>query len=60
MNYHTIRKGDRYLYAAGPPEADWNSSGKWYVIAACLSCAREFGLHTSDTRKVAENAPPAV
>lgn len=50
-NYHLIKPGDRYLYAVGTPWADWNSSGKWWIIKACLRCAEEFGLHTSDTRK---------
>lgn len=49
--YHTIKKGDRYLYAAGPPWAVWNSTGRWYVIAACLRCAKVYGLHTNETLK---------
>ena len=56
QSYHTIRKGDRYLYGAGPPWADWNYSGKWWVVSACLRCAEQFGLHTSDTRKQLEAA----
>jgi hypothetical protein len=53
-SYHVIRPGSRYLYAAGPPWADWNSSKKWWVIRACLRCADRYGLHTSDTRKAVE------
>ncbi len=48
---HAIKPGDLHLYAAGPPWADWNASGKWWVIRACLRCANEYSLHTSDTRK---------
>lgn len=53
-NYHAIKPGDRYLYVAGPPWADWNSSNKWWVIKACLWCADHYGMHTSDTRKQLE------
>ncbi len=49
--YHTIRKGERYLYGSMPPEHECNDSGKWYIVRACLRCAEEFGLHNSDTRK---------
>lgn len=50
QSYHTIKKGDFYLYGAAPPEADWNSTGKWWIIRACLYCADKYGLHTSETR----------
>lgn len=50
-SYHAIKPGDLYLFAAGAPWADWNTSGKWQAIRACLRCANEYGLHTSDTRK---------
>lgn len=60
-SYHTIRKGDRYLYAACAPEHEMNRSRKsdpggkrWWVIKACLRCADTYGLHTSDTRKQLE------
>lgn len=59
-SYHTIRRGDYYLYCAGPPWADWNTSRKWQVIACCLRCANQYGFHTSDTRKqMAEMTPLA-
>lgn len=51
MSYHTIRPGDQYLYAAAAPWHDMNQSKRWWVIRACLRCANEFGLHTSETRK---------
>jgi hypothetical protein len=53
-SYHTIKPGDLHLYVAAPPWHDMNSSRKWWVIRACLRCADEFGLHTSDTRAQAE------
>lgn len=60
-SYHTIQPGDRYLYAALPPWHDMNSSRKsdpggkrWWVIRACLRCAKEFGLHTTDTLRQVE------
>lgn len=57
-SYHTIRKGDRYLYAASPPWHEFNDSGRWMVIAVCLKCADHYGLHTSETMKQLEgNAP---
>lgn len=49
-SYHVIRPGDLYLYGACPPWHEANQSRKWWVIKACLRCAREFGLHNSDTR----------
>lgn len=49
-SYHVIRSGDRYLYAAMPPWHEFSRGDKWQVIRACLRCAREFGLHTSETR----------
>ncbi len=55
-SYHAIKPGDQYLYAAGPPWADWNTSGKWWVIRACLRCANEYSLHTSDTRAQLDQA----
>lgn len=54
LSYHTIKPGDRYLYAACPPWHEMNRGGKWWIIRACLRCADEFGLHTSDTRKAVE------
>lgn len=57
-SYHTIKKGDRYLYAAMPPWHEFNDWNKWMVIAACLRCADHYGLHTSETMKQLEgNAP---
>jgi hypothetical protein len=50
-SYHTIKKGDRYLYVACPPWHEMNRGKKWWIIKACQRCAEEFGLHTSDTRK---------
>jgi hypothetical protein len=56
-SYHTIRPGDLYLYAACPPWHEMNRTGKrWMYIRACLRCANEFGMHTSETRAVAESA----
>ena len=54
-SYHTIRKGDWYLYAACPPEHEYGrDDGKWWIIRACLRCVNEFGMHNSDTRKQLE------
>lgn len=49
-SYHTIRRGDLYLYSACPPEHEANMGKKWWIIRACLRCAEQFGLHSSDTR----------
>lgn len=59
-NYHLIAPGDLYLFAACPPWHDVNSSRKWWVIRACLRCAEEFGLHTSETRKRVEEMKGVV
>ena len=53
-SYHTIQKGDLYLYGACPPWHEANDGNKWWIIRACLRCAEENGLHTSDTRKQLE------
>lgn len=53
-SYHTIRPGDRYLYAACPPWHEFARSKRWWIIKACLRCAAEFGLHTSETRAEVE------
>ena len=53
-NYHKINAGDRYLYAACPPWHEMARGKKWWIIKACLRCANEFGLHTSETRQAAE------
>ncbi len=50
-SYHKIMPGDLYLNAVCTPWHDMNSSKTWWVIKACLRCAKEFGLHTSDTLK---------
>lgn len=50
QSYHTIKPGDLYLSASCPPEHEMNRGKKWWIIKACLRCASEFGLHTSDTR----------
>lgn len=50
-SYHVIHKGDKYLFASMPPWHDMNRSKKWHTIRACLRCAREFGLHTNETRE---------
>ncbi len=55
QSYHTIKPGDLYLSAVAPPWHDMNTSGKWWVIKACLRCADHSGLHTSDTRKKLES-----
>lgn len=52
--YHSIYSGQLYLCAEMPPEHDMNDSRKWWVIKACLKCAEEYGLHTSETRKQLE------
>lgn len=49
ISWHKIKRGDYYLYCAIPP---WeHHSGKWRLISACLKCAHNWSLHTSDTRK---------
>lgn len=50
QSYHTIKAGDLYLCGSCPPEHDMNGSRKWLVLKACLRCAEEFGLHSSETR----------
>lgn len=52
--YHIIHPGDLYLCAECPPEHESNRGRKWWTIKACLKCAEEFGLHTSETRKQLE------
>lgn len=59
-NYHLIRQGDLYLYAAMPPWHEFSRGKKWEYIRACLRCADEYGMHTSDTRKVIEAAKGAA
>ncbi len=60
-SYHTIRPGDLYLYADCPPWHEMNSSRKsdsggrrWMYIRACLRCAEQYGMLTSDNRKTIE------
>jgi hypothetical protein len=53
-NYHTIKVGDLYLNAVCPPWSDVNNGKKWWVIKACLRCAKEFGMLCSETRKQLE------
>ena len=56
-SYHTIQPGERYLYGACPPWHEFaRDSRKWWIIRACLRCAEEYGLHSSDTRKQLEDA----
>lgn len=52
-SYHTIAAGDLYLRCVMTPWHDCNSSRKFIMIKACLRCADEFGLHTSETRNIA-------
>lgn len=54
-SYHAIKAGDKYLYMKVPPWNDFTGGDKWIVIKACLRCANEFGLHTSETRKAIED-----
>ncbi len=54
-SYHTIRVGDTYLRGDCPPEHEANGGRKWWVIRACLRCANEYGMHSSDTRKQLES-----
>ena len=63
--YHQINVGDPYLCSELPPEHDMNSSrrtdpggGRWYVIGACVRCAKEYGLLSSETRKQLEAITP--
>jgi hypothetical protein len=50
-SYHTIKKGEPYLYACMPPWHEMNQSGKYSVIKACLRCAKEYNMHTKETRE---------
>lgn len=51
-SYHTIKPGDRYLHQVCPPWHEMaRTEKKWNVIRACLRCANEFGMHTSETRE---------
>lgn len=50
-----IRRGERYLYGACPPEHDVNTTGRWLITTACLRCAEDHGLHTAATREAAED-----
>jgi hypothetical protein len=53
-SYHTIKAGDLYLSCVMVPWHDMNQSGKYQTIRACLRCANEFGMHTSETRAAVE------
>lgn len=53
-SWHTIKAGDRYLSAACPPEHEANGGRSWWIIRACLQCADDYLMHTSDTRKQLE------
>lgn len=55
-SYHTIKPGDRYLYSACPPWHEMNRGKKWWVIRACLRCAKEFGMHTNETKAALDKA----
>jgi len=50
-SYHRIEIGALYLYGACPPEHEANGTKKWWIIKACLRCAEQYALHSSDTRK---------
>lgn len=58
-HYCLIKAGEHYLYSVAPPWHDCNDSGKWWVIAACLRCAKRYGLHDNETQKQAEALGPA-
>ena len=51
LSYHTIQKGQRYLYGVLPPWHEMSRGKKFETIKACLRCAEEFGMHTADTRE---------
>lgn len=54
-SWHTIRKGDLYLSGAMPPEHEMSRTGKkWWLMKACVRCAKEYGLLCSDTREQLE------
>jgi hypothetical protein len=58
-SYHTIKPGELYLYAACPPWHEMSRrNDKWWIVRTCLRCANEFGLHTSETRRVVESLKP--
>lgn len=56
-SYHAIKPGDHYLFVCAPPWHDMNSSKKWWIIRACLRCAKEFGLLDSELRAVVAALP---
>jgi hypothetical protein len=67
QTYHTIKPGDLYIRGDMPPEHEMNRSRKtdpggrrWYTMRACLRCANEFALHTSDTRAALARAGEPV
>lgn len=49
-SYHQIKAGELYLFSELPPWHEMSRSNKWWTIKACLRCANEYGLHTSETR----------
>lgn len=50
-SYHTIDRGELYLYGAIAPEHDVSDVKKWVIIKACIKCAERYGLLCSRTRK---------
>ena len=50
-SYHTIRKGDVYFYFPVTPWHEFNETGKYQDIKACIRCAKEYGMMNSDERK---------
>lgn len=55
-SHHVIGIGDLYLSGACPPEHEMNRDGrKWWIIRACIRCAKEYGMLCSKTREQLES-----
>lgn len=55
-SWHTINPGDLYLNVSMPPWHETSNGKKWWIIKACLRCAKQYGLLNSDDRKHLEAA----
>ncbi len=49
-SWHTIKRGDYYLYWSMTPWHECARGNKWEIVRACLRCAKEFGMLNSDNR----------
>jgi hypothetical protein len=50
-NWHTIRKGDRYLLEVCPPWHEFARAKKFETIRSCIRCATKWNMLDADMRK---------